>query len=62
MITFLKTRKTLIKLSFIPQILWVGLHWKIEIREMLLIKWKTYQFYVCLIPCFPLIIAHKKLI
>lgn len=40
------------KIKFVPQDLWLGLYWKCELTSI-----STYQttFYLCLVPCFPII-------
>lgn len=51
------------QLKFEPRDIWIGVYWTRKSRVTTLENdWNIYQIYICLIPCFPLILTFKKLI
>lgn len=45
-----------IKLEFKPQDLWIGIFWKCRV-EVDLCDWSYWDFWVCIIPMFPIHIS-----
>lgn len=43
------------KIRFVPRDCWIGLYWKPEIFVMPFEVVKRITWYVCIIPCFPII-------
>lgn len=51
------------KIKFEPRDLWIGLYWRSQtVKRIDCVEWRDVTFYLCLVPCFPIIWTWERLL
>lgn len=53
------TTKVWFEFKFVKNDVWVGVYWRHKWHSTVLVTWKQYDVFICLLPCLPLRITWQ---